>query len=389
MNSNEEIAKGQIIQVIRNARLTGKEDVIQNAGRIVMDFIEKGKASPLGTIQTYSGRKYVKTADGWKPYKEGGIKTEPAGEKKDVSEKVSKNLFSPAQESFLERMGKQVIDNGDNSPWVDPWSDLHGNEIRSKLQSKFKLSESELIEMENKGVIKISKTVNSRGAFAKVTIGKNELKNALKALATERFEAEKSKEPKVEEPSTEPVKPTPEPTKPTPEPPAPKKESDMTDEEWKKHQTEKHEKEFQANLEIAMKKLPKDSINVNSVKNSERRYSGDSPSEKFMGFLKGKGGYEAQRGIHGSTEEKVKSLKGLIGGNEAMWSKVNKDITNRDFDWNSVNSEVLESHFQNDRRGYVGMFSGDLVGQQMTSAKIDGKTYYKVHPYHGDTRGFW
>ena len=64
-------AEELIVEQFEKGKTT--EEIFLN-GINALDRLEKGKRGSLGEVRTWGGNKYQKTAEGWKPFKEGGSK---------------------------------------------------------------------------------------------------------------------------------------------------------------------------------------------------------------------------------------------------------------------------------------------------------------------------
>jgi len=152
-----------------------------------------------------------------------------------------------------------------------------------------------------------------------------------------------------------------------------------TPSEWKERKNKEHEEEYKAKLDLFLGQISKDSINVKDVIDRDFK---KSPQERYFKII------ESDKYDVG-TDEQQKILSKILGYKEVLWAKVCKEILGYSFDWDSIKEEVLESHFDNERKGYVGMYSGDLTGHSIGIVKIEGVTYYKEYPYYQSTNGYF
>jgi hypothetical protein len=155
-----------------------------------------------------------------------------------------------------------------------------------------------------------------------------------------------------------------------------------TPKEWKERKNKEHEEEYKSKLELFLDNLPHGSINVKDVIDRDFK---KSPQERYQKIKDTNDGGN----INNAREDEKKILEKVLVYKEVLWAKVCKAILDYSFDWNSIKEEVLESHFSNERQGYVGMYSGDLTGHCIGVVKIDSITYYSEYKYFADTRGFF
>ncbi len=126
--------------------------------------------------------------------------------------------------------------------------------------------------------------------------------------------------------------------------------------------------------------LPYHSFNVKNIKDDKEFKK--SPQDRFYKILEsGK--------VNVGTSEQKEVLEQVIGGKEVLWDLVCKALLVNYFNWDLIGEEVLESHFENERMGYVGTFSGDLTGHEIGWFKINDVTYYGEYPYSKSTNGFF
>jgi len=80
-------------------------------------------------------------------------------------------------------------------------------------------------------------------------------------------------------------------------------------------------------------------------------------------------------------------LKEIIRSDNDVWRMLCNMKTS--MKWETVKKETLESGFENDRPGYVGIMSGDLKVTYKGTFEIDGKLYYRIWNHSISTKGFW
>ena len=158
-----------------------------------------------------------------------------------------------------------------------------------------------------------------------------------------------------------------------------------TPEEWKARKNAEHKIEANEKLAIFLSKL-KNPTNVELVESKE--YAKDQ-RERFDKIFDKRDDRSAKGNAHFGKIKQVQNLYEILGYNQTLWAKLIKDVLSNDFYWDTIQTEVLESHFENERKGYVGMYSGDLTGQSVGCVEIDGTMYYRTFPYSADTSGFF
>jgi len=79
------------------------------------------------------------------------------------------------------------------------------------------------------------------------------------------------------------------------------------------------------------------------------------------------------------------NLNKILGYNQDLWMFLNK----QELDWNSIKVEKINSKFENEKPGYIGKFSGDLIVNYKGSVKIGGKIYFNTWTIFIDTTRFW
>lgn len=82
---------------------------------ILDDYLEKGKALPIGTERTHGGKKVVKTAKGWEPKKEGKSSAEKgvdwiSPEVKEIADKLSRANKNDAVRAIVEAHTSDSVD---------------------------------------------------------------------------------------------------------------------------------------------------------------------------------------------------------------------------------------------------------------------------------------
>jgi len=86
-----------------------------------------------------------------------------------------------------------------------------------------------------------------------------------------------------------------------------------------------------------------------------------------------------------ASDEEKENLNNILGYNQALWKLAHQ----RGFNWETIKVESVDSKFENERPGYVGRMSGDLLVNYKGSVVIGNDTYFNIWSSRIDTNGFW
>ena len=86
-----------------------------------------------------------------------------------------------------------------------------------------------------------------------------------------------------------------------------------------------------------------------------------------------------------ASEEQKEMLNNIVGYNNDLW----KHISEQGFDWETLKVETIKSNFENEKPGYIGKFSGDLIVNYKGTVVVANVIYTNTWSERIDTVGFW